>query len=132
MDNAMQSMDGMYYEDDYGAGYQDIPTHAQYQQEDDDIEPDAWQESCWTIINAFFDEKGLVRQQLDSFDEFITVSVQQIVSDTVPIELVSELSHDNLEDEEPKRYDIRFDQIYLSTPTHWEKDGTTGREKALL
>jgi DNA-directed RNA polymerase II subunit RPB2 len=32
-----------------------------------------------------------------------------------------------LEDEEPKRFDIRFDQIYLSTPTHWEKDGTTSR-----
>ena len=72
-------MDAM-YEDDYGAGYHDIPH--QYQ-EDDEIEPDAWQESCWQIINAFFDEKGLVRQQLDSFDEFITVSVQQIVTSKV-------------------------------------------------
>uniref|UniRef100_A0A1B0GGJ2 Uncharacterized protein n=1 Tax=Glossina morsitans morsitans TaxID=37546 RepID=A0A1B0GGJ2_GLOMM len=25
-----------------------------------------WQ-ACWIVINAYFDEKGLVRQQLDSF-----------------------------------------------------------------
>lgn len=25
------------------------------------------QVECWTLINAYFDEKGLVRQQLDSF-----------------------------------------------------------------
>lgn len=32
-----------------------------------------WQEACWIVINSYFDEKGLVRQQLDSFDEFIQV-----------------------------------------------------------
>lgn len=37
------------------------------------------QEDVWTVISAFFEEKGLVRQQLNSFDEFIRNSLQEIV-----------------------------------------------------
>lgn len=42
------------------------------------------------VISAYFDEKGLVRQQLDSFDEFIQMIVQRIVEDSPPVELQSE------------------------------------------
>lgn len=45
-----------------------------YEEEnDEEISHELWQEACWIVINAYFDEKGLVRQQLDSFDEFIQV-----------------------------------------------------------
>lgn len=40
---------------------------------DEEISHELWQEACWIVINSYFDEKGLVRQQLDSFDEFIQV-----------------------------------------------------------
>ncbi|TRY91126.1 hypothetical protein DNTS_020418 [Danionella cerebrum] len=72
----------------------------QYDEDDDEITPDLWQEACWIVISSYFDEKGLVRQQLDSFDEFIQMSVQRI-----------------------PRYLLKFEQIYLSKPTHWERDG---------
>lgn len=26
--------------------------------EDEDISPDLWQEACWIVISAYFDEKG--------------------------------------------------------------------------
>ncbi|EHB16138.1 DNA-directed RNA polymerase II subunit RPB2 [Heterocephalus glaber] len=51
----------------------------QYNENDDEITPDLWQEACWIIISSYFDEKGFVRQQLDFFDEFIQRSVQRIV-----------------------------------------------------
>jgi len=35
-----------------------------------------------TVIGAYFDEKGLVRQQLDSFDQFISNTVTEVVEDT--------------------------------------------------
>ena len=46
-----------------------------YQDNPDDSEDviDMWQESCWHIVSSYFEEKGLVGQQLDSFDEFIQV-----------------------------------------------------------
>ena len=66
-----------------------------FEQDDDgdDITTDLWQEACWIVISAYFDEKGLVRQQLDSFDEFIQMSVQRIVEDTPQIELIAEAQH---------------------------------------
>ena len=36
------------------------------------------QEDAWAVISAYFEEKGLVRQQLDSFDEFIQNSMQEV------------------------------------------------------
>jgi len=85
-----------------------------------EISPNTWHESCWTIITAYFDEKGLVRQQLESFDEFITMSVQRIVEESPVIELQSEPNYNAGEPEEPTKYQIKFEQIYLSKPTHWE------------
>lgn len=35
----------------------------------DPLEEDISQEDAWVVISAYFSEKGLVRQQLDSFDE---------------------------------------------------------------
>lgn len=49
------------------------------------------------LHSSYFDEKGLVRQQLDSFDEFIQMSVQRIVEDTPPIEMQAETQYDDTE-----------------------------------
>jgi DNA-directed RNA polymerase II subunit RPB2 len=50
-------------------------------------------DACWEVISAYFDEKGLVRQQLDSFDEFIQMNIQKIVDALPPVELQSEVQH---------------------------------------
>uniref|UniRef100_G1QFC2 DNA-directed RNA polymerase subunit beta n=1 Tax=Myotis lucifugus TaxID=59463 RepID=G1QFC2_MYOLU len=96
----------------------------QYNEHDDEITPELWQEACWIVISSYFDEKGLVRQQLDSFDEFIQMSVQRIVEDAPPIDLQAEAQHASGEVEELPRYSLKFEQIYLSKPTYWERDGT--------
>ena len=64
-----------------------------------------------------------MRQQLDSFDEFIQMNVQRIVEDSPAIELQGEAQHQDGQVEKPAKHIIKFDQIYLSKPTHWEKDG---------
>lgn len=68
---------------------------------DEEISSELWQEACWIVINAYFDEKGLVRQQLDSFDEFIQMSVQRIVEDSPQIDLQAEAQHTTGEVENP-------------------------------
>ncbi|CAL1261965.1 unnamed protein product, partial [Larinioides sclopetarius] len=96
------------------------------EEDEEEITADLWQEACWIVISAYFDEKGLVRQQLDSFDEFIQMSVQRIVEDTPPIDLQAEAQHTTgevLNFFSQPRYLVKFEQIYLSKPTHWEKDG---------
>lgn len=49
-------------EEDYYGNYSDLPVS---------------QEDSWAVISAYFEEKGLVRQQLDSFDEFIQNTMQE-------------------------------------------------------
>ena len=48
-----------------------------YSREEEDEE--IVQEDAWTVISSFFEEKGLARQQLDSFNEFIQHAMQEIV-----------------------------------------------------
>ncbi|XP_014777723.1 DNA-directed RNA polymerase II subunit RPB2 [Octopus bimaculoides] len=93
------------------------------EEDGEEITPDLWQEACWIVISSYFDEKGLVRQQLDSFDEFIQMSVQRIVEHSPAIDLQAEAQHTSGIIETPPRYVLKFEQIYLSKPTHWEKDG---------
>lgn len=93
------------------------------EEDGEEITPDLWQEACWIVISSYFDEKGLVRQQLDSFDEFIQMSVQRIVEHSPAIDLQAEAQHTSGTVETPARYVLKFEQIYLSKPTHWEKDG---------
>ena len=42
-------------------------------------EEEIGQEDAWTVISSFFEEKGLARQQLDSFNEFIQHHAREIV-----------------------------------------------------
>ncbi len=51
------------------------------------------QEDAWAVISAFFEEKGLVRQQLDSFNEFINTSMQEIVDEHSDIVIKPESQH---------------------------------------
>ncbi|KAL0321240.1 UNVERIFIED_CONTAM: DNA-directed RNA polymerase II subunit [Sesamum radiatum] len=51
------------------------------------------QEDAWAVISAYFEEKGLVRQQLDSFDEFIQNTMQEIVDESADIEIRPESQH---------------------------------------
>jgi DNA-directed RNA polymerase II subunit RPB2 len=106
----------MYEDEDYLGGAAD--------EESEEIPNEIWQEACWIVISAYFEEKGLVRQQLDSFDEFIQMNVQRIVEDSPQIDLQGEAQHAHGELENPPRFSLKFEQIYLSKPTHWEKDGS--------
>lgn len=93
--------------------------------DDDDALP-INQEDCWEVISAYFEEKGLVRQQLDSFDEFIMNTMQVIVDECAQLELVPQQQHNPLmQSSGARKYRITFGQIYLSKPTWVEPDQTT-------
>eukprot|EP01137_Pigoraptor_chileana_P009419 Opistho-2@57646 len=81
------------------------------------------QEDCWTIISSYFEEKGLVRQQLDSFDEFVNNTIQDIMDETPELELVAESQHNKANAQTPQRYLIKFQQIHLTKPTVVEGEG---------
>ncbi|KAI9791745.1 MAG: DNA-dependent RNA polymerase II [Peltula sp. TS41687] len=84
-------------------------------------------EDCWTVISSFFESKGLVSQQLDSFDEFISSTMQQIVEES-PSLVFDQQSPPTPDDDDPiavRRYEIKFGQIMLTRPAMTEGDGST-------
>jgi len=93
------------------------------------------QEDSWAVISAYFAEKGLVRQQLDSFDEFIQNTMQELVDDSCgDVRVTPEIQHvvgydvDEAEEREHsgvrRVFEVLFGQVYLSKPTSVEVDGT--------
>lgn len=92
---------------------------------DDDDAGSITPEDCWTVILAFFHEKGLVSQQLDSFDEFIESTIQELVWEDSHLILDQPAQHTSEDQYENKRFEITFGKIYISKPTQTEGDGTT-------
>ncbi|MCJ1411529.1 DNA-dependent RNA polymerase II [Ptychographa xylographoides] len=104
----------------YDAGYDDG-----YLDEEEDTGITA--EDCWTVISAFFDTKGLVSQQLDSFDEFVSTTMQEMVEENSLLTLDQNAPQSD-DDADPillRRYEIRFGTILLSRPAMTEGDGST-------
>lgn len=82
-------------------------------------------EDCWTVITSFFETRGLVSQQLDSFEEFIETSIQQLVLEDKKLILDQPAQHITENDDVNRRYEITFGDIFLSKPSQTEADGTT-------
>ncbi|KAK9052552.1 hypothetical protein SSX86_029182 [Deinandra increscens subsp. villosa] len=95
--------------------------------DDEDETEEIAQDDAWAVISAYFEDKGLVRQQLDSFDEFIQNTMQEIVDETGDIEIRPESQHNpgRNSDFVETIYRINFGQIYLSKPMMTESDGET-------
>ncbi len=101
------------------------PYDTTYGVEDDvDDYEEITQEDCWTVISSFFDQKGLVRQQLDSFDEFVQNTMQELVDENAELVLDQADQHTGHDTDMTRRYEIKFEQIYLSRPTVTEADGS--------
>jgi RNA polymerase beta subunit len=92
--------------------------------EDEDNYEEITQEDCWTVISSFFDQKGLVRQQLDSFDEFVQNTMQELVDENSDLILDQADQHTGHDADMTRRYEIKFGQIYLSRPNVTEADGS--------
>ncbi|KAF2637389.1 second largest subunit of RNA polymerase II [Massarina eburnea CBS 473.64] len=98
--------------------------------EEEEEEEAITSESCWTVITSFFDTKGLVSQQLDSYDEFTRNTIQDIVSENGNVILEQNQPYDPDIDRDPiikRRYIITFGRVFLARPTHTEGDGSTNQ-----
>jgi DNA-directed RNA polymerase II subunit RPB2 len=85
------------------------------------------QEAVWEVISCYFRKKGLVSQTLDSFNQFIQTTIQELVDESPPIEIKATSQHTpgkEMNQDDEQTYFIKFEQIYLSKPTHKEGDGS--------
>ncbi|KAL9066889.1 MAG: hypothetical protein Q9157_006992 [Trypethelium eluteriae] len=81
----------------------------------------------WTAIDSFFDSKGLVSQQLDSFDEFASSTMQDLVTENgrLILDQNAPQSDDDMDPIVKRRYEIEFGNITISQAAITEGDGST-------
>lgn len=72
------------------------PTEYEYIDEDETLT----QEDAWVVISSFFDDKGLVTQQLESFNEFVENSMQELVDEEGNLTLDQYNQHTGLDRDE--------------------------------
>ncbi|KAJ9162124.1 DNA-directed RNA polymerase subunit beta [Coniochaeta hoffmannii] len=120
------------YNPAYGDGYNDDDYEnggaldGEYGEQDEEYSPSMTAEDCWVVIASFFEYKGLVSQQIDSFDEFVGQTMQSLVDEYS--ELV--LDHPNPPSADGReialrRYKIKFGKVSVAKPTITEADGQT-------
>lgn len=82
-------------------------------------------DDCWSALTSYFHKKGLVSQQLDSYNDFVTTTMQEII-DSNPTITVQAIPTAGNEENVQKKITIKFGQIYLTRPpVHTEMDGKT-------
>lgn len=117
-------MDGMDLE--MGSGGMD---HGVYT-DDPAQEEKQFMEDTWLVIKSYFRSEGLVRQQINSFDDFVQTTIPDIVDQAQDIELTPEPQHNpsakhadqygDAVDGQQGMQIISFGGIHVSRPTHNE------------
>lgn len=78
-------------------------------------------DDSWTVISSYFEQKGLVRQQLDSFDQFVKVKMQEVIDENPQIIVQSTPTAGS---SAVRKMIIKFGQIYVTKPPMYtESDG---------
>ncbi|GFE54525.1 DNA-directed RNA polymerase II RPB2 [Babesia ovis] len=81
-------------------------------------------EDSWKVIGSFFKTHGLVHQQIESFNDFVTYRMQETIDQHPPIEITPQPQY-HPEDERENNiiYRLKFGQLSLNKPCVEEKDG---------
>ena len=66
------------------------------------------EEHNWKIIEDFFKTKGLVHQQIESFNDYVNSGIQSVIDDEADI---------TIHTSNKKKYVIKFGEIYISPPS---------------
>jgi DNA-directed RNA polymerase II subunit RPB2 len=91
------------------------------------LRPDTMhQEDSWFVIDSFFAEKGLVFQQLGSFDQFLIYEIQRVVDAQTPIEISPANQYNPEQSVDTKKvYRWKFGQLHFNKPTQDDPDGSS-------
>ena len=73
----------------------------------------------WNIVDSYFKEKGLVRHQVESFDEFLTIKINKIIEDSPPIEVPFHINERDF-----VLHTVKFKNTYITKPQVVERDNT--------
>lgn len=71
------------------------------------------EEQIWNILNDYFKKYGLVKHQIDSFDQYIHTGIQRVISEEPDIIVIPKKG---------QKYTVYFGPVYIPSPTLIEED----------
>ena len=84
----------------------DIP-----QQQDDDITSN----DAWNVITSYFEEHGLVSQQIGSFNQFLDSNIQEIINENNLISIIPDSKYaPSKKDNSNIKYEFEFSQLHVN------------------
>ena len=85
------------------------------------------QEDVWAVIGSYFEEHGLVSQQISSFNNFLTSTVQEVVNEQATMTITPDCQYDSRkEDGHDLKYEIHLGNVKVNDkPTITENDYQT-------
>ena len=90
-----------------------------------DISDEIVPEDVWVVINEFFESNGMVKQQLDSFNNFMHPTIQSLITDNQEINIKPESQHRPGEEfEAQERHLLNFGTVSIARPSVIEADGS--------
>uniref|UniRef100_A0A0G4I541 DNA-directed RNA polymerase subunit beta n=1 Tax=Chromera velia CCMP2878 TaxID=1169474 RepID=A0A0G4I541_9ALVE len=82
----------------------------------------------WEVISAYFKDKGLARQQLESYNDFMNYKMQEIVDQHPPLEIIQKESFQPGQQNRGgvlHKYMFKFGEVSLSKPAEEEGEQET-------
>ncbi|MBA7492189.1 DNA-directed RNA polymerase subunit beta [subsurface metagenome] len=99
-----------------------------YIEEGDEQEeaPELREDDCWEVITSFFTRKNLCSLQIDSFNNFLQIQIQDLIREKGAVTVDQNEIAIDPDDPNPvriKRHEVRFGTVTLGRPKHPEGDG---------
>mmetsp|Transcript_21441 Transcript_21441/g.31878 ORF Transcript_21441/g.31878 Transcript_21441/m.31878 type:complete len:1168 (-) Transcript_21441:155-3658(-) len=95
---------------------------------EEDYDEDLNDDDVWEVIEAYFNDNGLCKQQLDSFDDFVNNTMRDVLFESRPIELFPEPDMADEEGDSKRiKHTVRFTDLFLGLPLIKEPDGGEGK-----
>ena len=66
-------------------------------------------QDCWKVISAYFSQHGLVSQQIDSFNQFVSKNIQEIIDENKIIKIEGDVNYKK--GREQKIYELNFNKM---------------------
>ena len=65
-------------------------------------------QDCWKVISAYFSQHGLVSQQIDSFNQFVSKNIQEIIDENKVMKIEGDINYKK--GGEQKIYELNFNK----------------------
>ena len=71
------------------------------------------EQDCWKVISAYFSQHGLVSQQIESFNQFVSRNIQEIVDETKVVRISIDKQYKK-GTAEVKEYELKFGGVKIA------------------